>query len=61
MILSSSVIAGYNVYNARIIAVVGQDKKLRLHDLDKIIADRDRPVIKQSGIHRISAIDDNIS
>ncbi len=54
-------IAGYNVYNARIIAAVGHDKKLRLHDLDEIIADRDRPVIKQSGIHRISANEDNIS
>ena len=39
----------------------GTDKKLRPHDLDKIIADRGAPVIKQSGILRISAIDDNIS
>ena len=52
----------YNVsQNNTVVKNGGLDKKLRLHDLDEIIADRDRPVIKQSGIHRISAIDDNIS
>ena len=49
------------MYNARIIAAVGQDKKLRLHDLDEIKVDRGAPVIKQPGILRISTNNDNIS